>query len=148
MDVTDLPILLERCIAYVYSVPLREASGLKADIASENPMESQTSVPILTTILKGVGHRKYRSAFIPARAIPGTDVRDGHVTVSRFYKPPAGVPRAQCMATVLQAFVELPDEDPRKVRLVNILMQLQEAFFNCSGRHKEVPRTPSRRTQA
>lgn len=33
-------------------------------------------------------------------------------------------------------------EDPRWVRLVNLLTLLHEAFFNCTARHKEVPPPP------
>eukprot|EP00747_Dinoflagellata_sp_TGD_P178705 gnl/TRDRNA2_/TRDRNA2_28140_c0_seq1.p1 gnl/TRDRNA2_/TRDRNA2_28140_c0~~gnl/TRDRNA2_/TRDRNA2_28140_c0_seq1.p1 ORF type:complete len:502 (-),score=82.36 gnl/TRDRNA2_/TRDRNA2_28140_c0_seq1:69-1574(-) len=139
-----LEATLRTCIAFCYGVTEEWAPHVRTTVFADNPTEHQSNVLVYGALLCAWGEPSFRSLRVECRPIPATDVRHGVVTESPFWVRSVTVP-GKCqvsyralMHQLLFWFARLSDKDPRKQLLVNILLQLHEACFNCIGRHKEV----------
>ncbi|CAK9091524.1 unnamed protein product [Durusdinium trenchii] len=117
---------LRRCIAFCY------------DVTEAN--EHQLNVPVYHAMLCCFGEPGFQRERVSCKAVPATDVEDGFVKPSVFWtRQISGQLHFRSLAhALLKWFADLAKEDPRKQLLVNILLQLHEACYNCVGRHKEV----------
>jgi hypothetical protein len=140
-----LEMTLRRCIVFCYGGTPEWAPHVRVTVYADNPSEHQSNVPVYGTLLRGWAVPGFEAMDVPCKPIPGTDVRDGRVVANPFWsrQVPAGVSgkSVPCRALIHQLlhwFLLLDDADLRKQLLVNIMLQLHEACFNCIGRHKEV----------
>jgi len=140
-----LEMTLRRCIVFCYGGTPEWAPHVRVTVFADNPSEHQFNVPVYGTLLRGWAVRGFETTDVPCKPIPGTDVSDGRIVANPFWsrQVPTGVSgkSVPCRALIhqlLHRFLLLDDADPRKQLLVNIMLQLHEACFNCIGRHKEV----------
>lgn len=136
---------LRNCIDFCYGGGPDWAPHVRVTVYADNPSEHQTNVPVYSTLLCTWGEPAFVNERIDCRAIPGTDVSGGCNRPSPFWNR-----RFQSDALrrpvlyrdlghqLLHWFSSLDNGDPRKQLLVNIMLQLHEACYNCIGRHKEV----------
>jgi len=138
---------LRECIAFCYGVSADWAPHVRVTVFADNPAEHQTNVPVYEALLCAWGVPNFREAQVSCRAIRGTDVSGGYVCQSSFWRRIVEIDMQGSREMVvyhslihqlLNFFVCLPEQDARKQLLVNIILQLHEACFNCIGRHKEV----------
>eukprot|EP00928_Gymnodinium_smaydae_P029579 TRINITY_DN22234_c0_g1_i1.p1 TRINITY_DN22234_c0_g1~~TRINITY_DN22234_c0_g1_i1.p1 ORF type:complete len:462 (+),score=72.02 TRINITY_DN22234_c0_g1_i1:103-1488(+) len=134
---------LRGCIAFCYGVTREWAPHVRVTVFADNPAEHQVNVPVYDVLLRTWSAPGFESTRIPCRAVPGTDVESGLVAANPFWsRTVAEAARAlayrDLVHGILEWFLALQDGDARKQLLVNILLQLHEACFNCIGRHKEV----------
>lgn len=137
----SLDVTLKRCIAFCYGVTVDWAPFVRVTVFADNANEHQLNVPVYHSLLVCFGEPDYLREQVKCKAVPGTDVQDGLVKPSAFWTrkiPGKSIPFRALAHALLGFFVELEDADPRKQLLVNILLQMHEACYNCVGRHKEV----------
>ena len=138
----SLEATVRRCIAFCYNVTPEWAPHVRVTVYADNVSEHQLNVPVLSTLLCCMGEAGFETETIPCKPIPGTDVYQGVIRPSVFWTrlvPGAGRIHFRSLAhSYLKWFVDLDDADCRKQLLVNILLQMHEACYNCVGRHKEV----------
>jgi len=140
--VDSLDGTLRKCIAFCYGVTAEWAPHVRVTVYADNPAEHQSNVPVYSTLLTTWGVEGFNER-VECRAVQGTDVKDGVVHTSSFWSRTitvAGTPVVyrDLIHYVLHWFTELPNDDARKQLLVNMILQLHEACYNCIGRHKEV----------
>jgi len=137
---------LRECIAFCYGVTTDWAPHVRVTVFADNPSEHQTNVPVYETLLCAWGVPGFVQSRVSCRPIQGTDVEGGQIRPSPFWQrtvqpesPTAKpVPYFVLIHQLLHFFVQMDSEDARKQLLINLLLQLHEACFNCIGRHKEV----------
>ncbi|OLQ01892.1 hypothetical protein AK812_SmicGene15314 [Symbiodinium microadriaticum] len=138
----SLETTLRRCIAFCYNVTPEWAPHVRVTVYADNVSEHQLNVPVLSTLLCCMGERGFEAEAVPCKPIPGTDVHEGVIRPSVFWTrlvSSDGRLHFRSLAhSYLKWFVDLEDTDSRKQLLVNILLQMHEACYNCVGRHKEV----------
>ena len=138
----SLEATVRRCIAFCYSVTTEWAPHVRVTVYADNACEHQLNVPVLSTLLCCMGEVGFDTEAVPCKPIPGTDVYDGLIKPSLFWtRLVPGEHRLHFRSlahSYLKWFVDLDDADSRKQLLVNILLQMHEACYNCVGRHKEV----------
>lgn len=138
----SLEMTLKRCIAFCYDVTVDWAPFVRVTVFADNVNEHQLNVPVYHSLLVCFGEPDSLREQVKCKAVPGTDVQDGLVKPSVFWtrKIPGqrSMPFRALAHALLGFFVDLEDKDPRKQLLVNILLQMHEACYNCVGRHKEV----------
>ncbi|CAJ1383274.1 unnamed protein product [Effrenium voratum] len=136
----SLDVTLRRCIAFCYSVTTEWAPFVRVTVFADNSAEHQLNVPVHSTLLTCLGEPGFETEEVPCKAVPGTDVQFGHVRPSLFWtrRVACRVPLRSLAHIYLKWFADLEDTDERKQLLVNILLQMHEACYNCVGRHKEV----------
>ena len=138
----SLETTVRRCIAFCYHVTSEWAPHVRVTVYADNSSEHQLNVPVLSTLLSCLGEPGSDSEAVVCKPVPGTDVSDGLVKPSVFWtRKVASDPRIHFRSlahSYLKWFVDLDDADSRKQLLVNILLQMHEACYNCVGRHKEV----------
>eukprot|EP00927_Polykrikos_kofoidii_P079045 TRINITY_DN75839_c0_g1_i1.p1 TRINITY_DN75839_c0_g1~~TRINITY_DN75839_c0_g1_i1.p1 ORF type:complete len:492 (+),score=62.11 TRINITY_DN75839_c0_g1_i1:226-1701(+) len=143
-----LEATLRACIAFCYGGGREWAPHVRVQVYADNPIENQSNVPVYLTLLQTWGVSGFNNVTVKCQPIPGTDVQDGYVRRSLFWQRKAvPINGSHSVKTIyyrdvihqlLDWFIGLPDDDCRKQLLVNMLLQLHEACFNCVGRHKEV----------
>eukprot|EP00931_Biecheleriopsis_adriatica_P039438 TRINITY_DN22554_c0_g1_i1.p1 TRINITY_DN22554_c0_g1~~TRINITY_DN22554_c0_g1_i1.p1 ORF type:complete len:471 (+),score=83.34 TRINITY_DN22554_c0_g1_i1:36-1415(+) len=138
-----LEATLRGCIAFCYSVTCEGAPHVRATVFADNPDEHQLNVPVYETLLCSWGEPGFARSQVACKPIRGTDVSDGRIHPSSFWMRSISVggkkvPFRSLAHWLLHWFLALDDSHPSKQLLVNILLQLHEACFNCVGRHKEV----------
>lgn len=141
-----LEATIRRCIAFCYGVTEEWAPHVRITAFADNPAEHQMNVPVYDTLLVAWGEPGFEALEVRCMPVHGTDVMYGHVVASPFWSRmvSAGahtgraVPCRALIHQILHWFLCLEDGDARKQLLVNMLLQLHEACFNCIGRHKEV----------
>mmetsp|Transcript_69062 Transcript_69062/g.174066 ORF Transcript_69062/g.174066 Transcript_69062/m.174066 type:complete len:508 (-) Transcript_69062:269-1792(-) len=140
----QLELTLRRCIAFCYTVTPEWAPHVRVTAFADNPSEHQSNVPVYETLLVAWGVPGFEGLEVKCTPVAGTDVMYGIVVPNPFWSRSLStqngqqVPCRALMHQLLYWFVSLDDVDPRKQLLVNILLQLHEACYNCIGRHKEV----------
>lgn len=139
----SLEVTLRRCIAFCYFVTPEWAPHVRVTVFADNPSEHQLNVPVYDALLVTWGVPGSSSTKVTCKPIAGTDVQRGVVVANPYWQRRVRVEAGQVhqrtlIHRLLHWFVELDDSDPRKQMLVNIILQLHEACFNCIGRHKEV----------
>lgn len=137
----SLEVTLKRCIAFCYDVTVDWAPFVRVTVFADNVNEHQLNVPVYHSMLMCFGEPHDLREQVKCKAVPGTDVQDGLVKPSVFWTrkiPGRSLPFRALAHALLGFFVDLEDADPRKQLLVNILLQMHEACYNCVGRHKEV----------
>ena len=137
----SLETTLRRCIAFCYNVTPEWAPHVRVTVYADNVSEHQLNVPVLSTLLCCMGERGFEAEAVPCKPIPGTDVQGGVIRPSVFWTrlvSSEGLHFRSLAHSYLKWFVDLEDTDSRKQLLVNILLQMHEACYNCVGRHKEV----------
>lgn len=139
-----LEMTLRKCIAFCYGGGPDWAPHVRVTVYADNPAEHQSNVTVYDTILCTWGVPGFEAANPPCRPIPYTDVEGGHVRVCQFWTrivPSSSTRRVRYRDVahqLLHWFLSLPDGDARRQLLVNVVLQLHEACYNCIGRHKEV----------
>lgn len=144
----SLEATLRQCIAFSYGGGPEWAPHVRVTVFADNPTEHQHNVPVLSTILCTWGVPGFTDIRVACTPIPGTDVAKGQVVRSAFWSQSVPIQSMQrderqvlyrdLMHQLLQWFTPLRDDDSRKQLLINMVLQLHEACFNCVGRHKEV----------
>lgn len=139
----ELEVTLRKCIAFCYNVTTEWAPFVRVTVFADNPSEHQSNIEVLGALLRAWGVPGFEGLEVQCRPIHGTDVRGGRVVANPFWSRivKVGEQEVSCREVahqLLHWFVSLSDSSPRKQLLVNILLQLHEACFNCIGRHKEV----------
>jgi len=138
-----LETTLRRVIAVCYQVQPDWAPHVRVTAWADNPAEHQMNAPVYDTLLVVWGEPGFEDKEVRCTPVMGTDVMSGRVKVSSFWSrmlPVEGkqLPFRALIHQLLYWFVCLEDGDTRKQLLVNMLLQLHEAAYNCIGRHKEV----------
>lgn len=139
-----LEATLRACIAVAHGGGPDWAPKVRTTVFADNSAEHQFNVPVYATLLCAWGVPGFEQDVVKCKPIPGTDVHRGHATPSAFWSrrfaldDGPGVAYRDIMHQLLHWFVSLPDDDARKQWLVNMILQLHEACYNCIGRHKEV----------
>eukprot|EP00929_Paragymnodinium_shiwhaense_P081022 TRINITY_DN42303_c0_g1_i4.p1 TRINITY_DN42303_c0_g1~~TRINITY_DN42303_c0_g1_i4.p1 ORF type:complete len:480 (-),score=48.50 TRINITY_DN42303_c0_g1_i4:59-1498(-) len=139
----ELEFTLRRCIDFCYGGGLEWAPHVRITVYADNPSEHQLNVAVYDTLLCCWGAASHVHSRVAARPIAGTDVMHGVVRVSPYWTRQVcpGAPLVtytDVIHRVLYWFINLADKDPRKQLLINMMLQLHEAVYNCIGRHKEV----------
>lgn len=136
---------LRQCVDFCYGGGLEWAPHVRVTVYADNAAEHQANVPVYSTLLCTWGVPSFANEKIPCRNIAGTDVSSGYVTRSPFWsRSIRSLDRSRSVLhrelghQLLHWFVSLDHNDKRKQLLVNIVLQLHEACYNCIGRHKEV----------
>eukprot|EP00929_Paragymnodinium_shiwhaense_P009550 TRINITY_DN113765_c0_g1_i1.p1 TRINITY_DN113765_c0_g1~~TRINITY_DN113765_c0_g1_i1.p1 ORF type:complete len:490 (-),score=83.07 TRINITY_DN113765_c0_g1_i1:126-1595(-) len=134
---------LRRCISFCYGGDLDWAPHVRVTVYAEHPTEIQTNMPVYSTLLRAWGVPGFEEATIACKPVVGTDVQGGQVITNAFWQQwvDCGENKVLYRSMAHQMlfwFINLADVDPRKQMLVNLLLQLHEACFNCIGRHREV----------
>uniref|UniRef100_A0A7S3PKU8 Uncharacterized protein n=1 Tax=Aplanochytrium stocchinoi TaxID=215587 RepID=A0A7S3PKU8_9STRA len=137
--------LLLDVITYVYECSEQEASRISVRVVADNPDETQPEVPVFNTLMVLLG---FDCILVRCKPVQGTDVSTGVVRASPFYTriisqvstgdKEIGLRYRDMLLSILEWFIRLDHENQSKSLLVNICVQLVEAAFNCTGRHKEV----------
>lgn len=140
----DLEMTLRKCIDFCYGGGPDWAPHVRVTVYADNPAETQSNVTVYDTLLCTWGVPGFEAANPPCRPIPYTDVQGGHVITCPFWTrtaPGSSTRRVRYRDVahqLLHWFLSLPEGDARRQLLVNMVLQLHEACYNCIGRHKEV----------
>jgi len=134
---------LRDAIDFCYGGGRDWAPHVRVTVYADNPVEHQSNVPVYSTLLCTWGVPGFEKEEVRCKPVEGTDVRSGRVTVSAFWSRRVLVRGRPVLYRglihqLLHRFLILPDGDKRRQLLVNIILQLHEACYNCIGRHKEV----------
>lgn len=138
-----LDTTLRKCIAFCYGVTCEWAPHVRVTVFADNSAENQYNAPVYDSLLCCWGVSGFSDVKVRCTPVPGTDVSFGHVTVSPFWARTVTVndrqvPYRALLHQLFHWLVDLDDKDARKQLLINMVLQLHEACFNCIGRHKEV----------
>mmetsp|Transcript_55653 Transcript_55653/g.120206 ORF Transcript_55653/g.120206 Transcript_55653/m.120206 type:complete len:492 (+) Transcript_55653:93-1568(+) len=143
IDLEDISETLRHCIDFCYGGGFDWAPYVRTTVFADNPVETQMNVPVYGTLLRAWGIPGFETTTVTCKAVPGTDVQYGRIEASPFWSRSIRangkrVYYRQLIQPLLRWFLDLAVDDPRKQLLINIILQLHEACFNCIGRHKEV----------